>query len=185
MQEVNIVELQTSSYFYASKKLNESKQYPLQLTIGYMNQESELDLNELREKGLLVWDASLKGNQLTTGASNPEHMVKCVVYYGNAEFGHCCVGYAIGSYNNLEQCLEIDFIEKRCDGFEDLKHEFLPIIVSTLLFYASTLDRLMGLPVSKLAFVGPLPGALNSYERCGFEHIKNYRNGQDAMVKYR
>lgn len=183
MDESEIIKLQESTFFYAAKAINSKKKYPLQISLGYLNQESEQDLRELREKGLLSWDTSIKGSPFTTGSSNPEHMIKCVVYYGNAESGHCCVGYSLGSLNIQNSCLELDFIEKRCDGFLDLKGEFLPIIVVAMTFYANVLSKIRNIDVNKFALIGPLPGVVDYYREHGFEIIDNYRGEQTAMVR--
>lgn len=185
MDDSEIIKLQVSTFFHAAKEINLRKKYPLQISLGYLNQESEQDLRELREKNLLSWDTSLKGNPYTTGSTNPEHMIKCVVYYGNAESGHCCVGYCLGSYNSQNSCLELDFIEKRCDGFLDLKGEFLPIIINALTLYANVLTDIKGLEVNQFALVGPLPGVIEYYKKHGFEVIDKYRGEQMAMVRYK
>lgn len=185
MDENEIISLQGSTFFYAAKEINSKKKYPLQISLGYLNQESEQDLLELREKDLLSWDSSIKGSPYTTGSSNPDHMIKCVVYYGNAESGHCCVGYSLGSFNSQNNCVELDFIEKRCDGFSDLKREFLPIIVVAMTFYANVLSEISGIEVDKFALVGPLPGVIDYYKEHGFEVIESYRGEQMAMVRYK
>lgn len=183
MEESSLQDLQRDLFAYTAEKISE--ELPMNITLtAFPNDQAIRDLEELEGKRLLCWNFRMNSVKGMTPVSNPGHIVKCVAYYGNATKGYYCVGYAIGCVNGDNTALEVNLIEKRSDASHDLRNKFLPIIVDAFTAYALYLNHLGVAQIDTFALVGPIPGLLGYYKSKGFEHLKDYHIGVDAMVKY-
>lgn len=162
-----------------------SKELPLNITLTSALEDATLkDIQSLKEQNLIIWDFSMKAQPCMTPVSNPEHMIKCVAYYGDAVNGYYCAGYALGSISVDNTTIEINFIEKRKDASTDLCSKFLPIIVDAFTTYGLYLNSEGVTEISKFALVGPVPGVKKYYQEQGFELVPDYSYGMEAMIKY-
>lgn len=149
------------------------------------SKDAEDDLQNLYERKLLGWDFNMKASPIFGFVGNPEHMIKCVVYYACEDHRYKCIGYAVGSINEERGSVEIDYIEKRKDAPDDLRSKFLPIIVDAYASYALYLNKsIEGLQINEFAFINPLIDKFTFYQERGFEIVGNYSGGCAAAVKY-
>ncbi|MDF4307224.1 hypothetical protein P3697_08805 [Vibrio parahaemolyticus] len=170
-------------YIFSTVAEKHSENFPLRVTLANANEQARGDIQELRDKSLLIWDFNMKLVPYMTPVSNPEGMISCVVYYGDAENGWVCMGYALGCVNKEGTAVEITHVEKRCDAGADFKSKFLPIIVDAFSAYGLYLNHVQLAKVEKFAFVGPLPGVIEYYKQHGFEYVDDYL-GTDAVIKF-
>lgn len=158
---------------------------PLNITLTAAIEDVALkDIQTLKEQNLLFWDFSMKAQPYMTPVSNPEHMIKCIAYYGDGVNGYYCAGYALGSISSDGTTIEVNFIEKRKDASTDLCSKFLPIIVDALAAYGLYLNSEGLATITKFALVGPVPGVKAYYQEQGFELVPDYSYGMEAMIKY-
>jgi hypothetical protein len=183
MNKSETFELQHCVFVEVAKRLNERNQMPLKVTLGPMNETSQRDIDELKEKQLIGWDLSMKAHPLYPAVSNSEHVVTCIAYYGDAEKGYCCVGFALGSVNTQKQSIEIDFIEKRNDEFSDLNGKFLPLMVEAFTGYANILNQSYNFNINKFSLMNPVDNVLDYYNKLGFKIEEGYDSSAVAMVK--
>ncbi|WP_077337800.1 hypothetical protein [Vibrio ruber] len=161
-----------------------SQQFPLNLSLTTMKEAvTEQDLQDLKKKGLITWDLTLKVGKTTTPVSNPEHMVVCVAYYGDGIDGYYCAGYALGCISKDNSSLEINFIEKRKDASTDLCYQFLPIMIEAFTAYGLYLNQENMSSVDKIVLVGPIDGVKKYYKDQGFKLVSEYYKGEEAMIK--
>ncbi|KAB0292005.1 hypothetical protein KI743_06510 [Vibrio sp. D420a] len=160
-----------------------SKHLPMKLSLSLPNEQSKEDLQELKDKQLLAWDFNMKSIPYMSPVSNPQDMLSCIAYYGNAEVGYSCIGYALGCINESGTAIEVNFIEKRCDTGSDLKSKFLPVVVDAFASYGLYLNHTGNAKINKFVFVGPVPGVIHYYQEQGFEYTNDYL-GTDAVIKF-
>ncbi|WP_188009005.1 hypothetical protein [Grimontia hollisae] len=141
------------------------------------------DILALVDKKLLKWQFNLKANAATTAASNPEHMINSVVYYGEPVNGFACMGYAIGCVSKDGTAIEINFMEKRVDSGTEWCQQFLPLIVDAYAAYALYLNTIGSTNIDKLVFVGPVEGAKHYYTNKGLVYVPDY-NHSEAMIAH-
>ena len=183
MGEMPLQEIQEKLFSMSAMK--SSEELPSNITLTAAPDEQVLrDVQDLQAKRLIVWDFDLKSQRWTTPVSNPEHMIKCVAYYGDGVLGYYCVGYAIGCITADGKAVEVDFIEKRCDASDDLRSKFLPIIVDAFALYGLYLNKQGVTSVEKFILVNPVPDKVGYYKKHGFELVDDYLNGCSAMVKH-
>lgn len=171
---------------FSASAVRSSDKFPLTVTLSAVPEGSlaHSDLTELKEKGLIAWDLPLKASQYMTPVSNFEHMLQCVVYYGNAEKGRSCIGFALGCINKENTAIELNFIEKRSDAGDDFKSKFLPIIVDAFTLYALYLNEREDANISKFVIMGPLEQVIPYYKTSGFIYQNDYNgSGADALYK--
>lgn len=162
-----------------------SKKLPLNITLTSALEDITLkDIQSLKEKNLIIWDFSMKAQPSMTPVDNPDHMIKCVAYYGDAVNGYYCAGYALGSISTDNTTIEVNFIEKRKDASTDLCSKFLPIIFDAFTTYGLYLNSEGITQISKFALVGPIPGVKKYYMDLGFKLEADYSYGMEAMIKY-
>lgn len=182
MDQFALQEVQKEIFVYSA--MQSSKNLPGNITLDATQSENTfLDLQELQEKGLLTWDFKMKISSWGTIATNPNHAINCVAYYGNAENGYYCLGYAIGCITEDNTTVEVALIEKRNDASTDLEGQFLPIIFDAFSTYALYLNSEGETKISTFALVGPLPGVKKYYQENGFSYVEDYYKGSDAMLK--
>ena len=182
MAEMSQQEIQDALFSLSAKKSSDELPETLNLSAG-TDPQTIKDIQDLKDKGLIVWDFNMKSQLWMTPVSNPAGMIKCIAYYGNAVNGYYCVGYALGCINKEATAVEINFIEKRRDASVDLCSKFLPVIVDAVSTYALYLNSIEAAKISKFVLVGPVPGVRQYYQEQGFEYIEGYL-GSHAMVKY-
>jgi hypothetical protein len=168
---------------FSISAIQSSKKLPQTITLSAGDDQSMLDIDELKQKGKVCWDLVLKSKTWKQAVSNVEHMIKCVVYYGSGVDGYYCVGYALGCVNSEGTAIELNYIEKRNDASDDLKCNFLNIIVEAWLLYGLYLNQSGAANINKFALIGPLPGLRRYYHEQGFEWFEDYC-GTSAMVKF-
>ena len=78
MNQSEILELQHHVFNEVANKINEQNKLPLKITLGPMNETSKKDIEELKEKQLIVWDLPLKANPLLTPVSDSDHIITCM-----------------------------------------------------------------------------------------------------------
>jgi len=183
MDELSLEESQ--ELIFSNVGLEVSNRLPKNITLSAIPSERTLlDLQRLQDYGLITWDFNMKSSSWGTPVSNPEHMIKCVAYYGDGVDGYYCVGYAIGCINVENTTIEINFIEKRRNASEELKEKFLPIISDAFIAYRNFLNEFdVESHITKIALVGPIPGVQKYYAEQGFDYVNDYLWGSDAMVK--
>lgn len=176
---------QVKEQIFASVAEKHSENLPLKISLATTSAHTTQDIAELKEKELLVWDFNMKSIPCMSPVSNPDQMLSCIAYYGDAENGWVCIGYALGCISKDFQAIEVTHIEKRKDAGDDLKSKFLPVIVDAFVAYGLYLNHITSTRISKFVFVGPVPGVLDYYKQQGFEYIDDYSSsGSDAVVKY-
>jgi len=181
MDELSLQEVQKDIFAYSA--MQSSKLLPKNITLDATQSESTfLDLEELKNKGLLVWDFKMKSSSWSSVVSNPKHAINCVAYYGDAETGYYCLGYAIGCISEDQTLVEINFIEKRKDASAELDGKFLPVIIDAFASYALYLNKETEANISDFVLVGPLPGVKAYYQKAGFINVENYYKGADGML---
>ncbi|EKO3553633.1 hypothetical protein U2G54_000996 [Vibrio fluvialis] len=181
MASLSLSEIQ--DVIFASVAAEHSKRFDLKITMGVATEEALEDLDELRAHERLQWHANLKVGKNFSPASNPEHEITAVVYYGGPVDGYCCIGYALGCINAEGTAVEITHMEKRRDAGSEWCSKFLPLIVDAVTSYSLYLNSAKLANICKLALVGPLPGVRKYYQEQGFEYFADYLC-TDAMVKF-
>lgn len=188
LSESEISELQKVFFDEVSKSLQNSKKLPMTVTVGPMEEQSLRDLQELREKGLIAWDLELKCSPYMEFLPNQhEHRISCIVYYGNAEEGYCCIGFALGCFNFKTNAFELHFIEKRKDSGKDWERAFFPLIMGTFLAYIELINADFEGEINQFVIVTPLESVRRYYRGNGFELLTDKKYSKDydeVMVKY-
>lgn len=169
--------------FFAISATQSSIKLPETITLSAGNEQSMKDIDELKQRGKVSWDLVLKSQTWKQAVSNVEHIIKCVAYYGSGVDGYYCVGYALGCINAEGTAIELNYIEKRNDASEDLRANFLNVIVEAWLMYGLYLNQIGETKINKFALIGPLPGLKKYYQEQGFEWFEDYC-GTNAMVKF-
>ncbi|HIF9310971.1 TPA: hypothetical protein ACX6RK_003226 [Photobacterium damselae] len=183
MNDMSLIDIQEK--IFAMSAMKSSNELPSNITLmASPNEQSIRDIQDLHEKNLIKWDFGIKSSAWGTPVSNPGHIIKCIAYYGDAVLGYYCVGYAIGCINEEKQCIEIDYIEKRCDASVDLNSKFLPIIVDAFTLYGLYLKHKGVVDINKFALINPLENVRSYYLTQGFSFDENYSSGCNAMIKY-
>ncbi|WP_413113847.1 hypothetical protein [Thaumasiovibrio sp. DFM-14] len=175
----------TQDEIFVAVAENASEFLPLNITLTAAVDDVTLgDVQDLQKQGLIAWDFFMKSSPWMGAVTNPEHIIKCVAYYGDAVSGYYCAGYAIGCISTDKTAVEINFIEKRKDASADLRYKFLPIIVDAFLAYGLYLTSEGFAEVDKFVLIGPVEGVKKYYKEQGFTLIEDYSNGTEAMLKY-
>lgn len=169
---------------FSASALRSNETLPLKLVLDSVTNGSLAydDLSELQGKGLIVWDLAMKAAPYMTPVSNPNHIIECVAYYGTAENGRSCIGFALGCISEDGTAIELNFIEKRNDAGNDFKSKFLFIIVDAFSLYGLYLNEAEMAKITRFVLIGPLEHIVPYYKDSGFIHQQNYNGtGVDAM----
>ncbi|MGF1763515.1 hypothetical protein [Aliivibrio kagoshimensis] len=178
---LSLEEVQQALFSFSAKQSSERLPMNVSLKIDDGDDEVKKDLQRLIEEGKILWNYNMKSQIGFNPASNPDHLIRCVAYYGNKEMEYYCVGYVLGCVNKDGDAMEIDFIEKRSDASEDLRSKFLPIIVDAFATYGLYLNSRELANINKLVLVGPVEEVLSYYKRKGFNFSEDYK-GTTAMI---
>ncbi|WP_153446900.1 hypothetical protein [Vibrio algicola] len=182
--ELSLSEIQQAIFSMSAARSSDRFPLDIALEVANTNPLAMKDILELKGKGLISWDLSLKSQPFMDSVSNFDHMIECVVYYGNAEKGRCCIGFALGCVTEDKTAIELNFIEKRRDSGSELNSQFLLIIVDALSFYGLYLNNAGQANISKFVIVGPIEGIVPYYKTYGFEYVESYNSsGLDAMYR--
>lgn len=176
----------TQQALFSVSAAKSSDRLPLDIALDACDESSlaHRDLQELKDKGLIGFDFNLKSAPHMQYVSNPKHMINCVVYYGNAEKGRSCIGFAVGCVNKDVTAIELNCIEKRRDAGSELKYNFLPIVVDAFALYGLYLNEHGLANIDKFVIVGPIETVIPYYKNTGFVYVNNYNGlNVDAMYK--
>ncbi|MUK51101.1 hypothetical protein [Aliivibrio fischeri] len=183
-QTLSLTAIQQQLFSVSSTRSSEELPLDIALDVVDENALALKDVLELKEKGLIAWDLHLKSQPFMGYLSNFDHLIQCVAYYGNAEKGRCCIGFALGCINPEGTAIELYYIEKRKDSGDDLCSKFLPIIVDAFSLYGLYLNSIDLAKINKFVIVGPLDSVVPYYKESGFEYVENYSEMKvDAMFK--
>ncbi|EGR1512127.1 hypothetical protein D6089_09610 [Vibrio vulnificus] len=141
------------------------------------------DLLALQRRGKLSFSYDIKAQPWGSPVSALEHLVNSVIYYGEpVDLGYSCIGYVIGCVNDKRQAIEIYLMEKRNDAGSEWQHQFLPLVVDAYAAYGLYLNAFEGKKINKLVLVGPVQDVIKYYLDKGFRLVRDYADGEDAMV---
>lgn len=180
-ESYSLEDFQNKAFYEASSKFNEL--LPSNLCIGVGDSLALQDIEELKGRGLLIWDLRFKLQPFMECISNFEHKLLTVVYYGDGVIGRYCAGYALGCVNEGRKAVELNFIEKRSDASEDLHNMFLPAIYEAWTTYVYALNDLYNYDIEKFVLIGPIEGVRKYYRDSGFTFVDDYF-GSEAMVRH-
>ncbi|EQA4698956.1 hypothetical protein ACX3KM_002913 [Vibrio cholerae] len=181
MTGMSISEIQ--DVIFSSVAVEHSKFFDLKITMGTATEGALEDLDELKRHGVLMWHANLKVGVHFSPASNPNHEITLVVYYGGPVKGYCCIGYALGCVDSAGTAIEITHMEKRKDAGVEWCSKFLPLVIDAVVSYGLYLNSAKVANINKLVLMGPLQEVRKYYQKHGFEYYADYQN-TDAMVKF-
>lgn len=180
MESKSLQEIQETMLALSAQHSSEALPGRFTLALG-TNEAALEDVQALKDRKLITWDFSMKTHIAMTPVSNPEHMLSCVAYYGDAVLGFYCVGYAIGCISKDGTTIEIDFIEKRCDASDELRAKFLPLVIDAYATYGLYLNSKKVTTIDKIALISPVQGVIGYYKKQGYNYSEDYR-GTTAMI---
>lgn len=180
VKDFNIKEAQILIFKKVSEKLSSKLPNKINFTADFNEQTLE-DVYELQRTGKVPWDLPTKLQPFMGAITNYEHSISAVAYYGNKSKGYSCIGFFLGSFNEQNKAIELDYIAKRNDANHDLNRTFFPSTLDLITTYAQFLNQ-NKFDIKTIALIGALEYIVPYYKRYGFTYDNQYNHESENVL---
>ena len=172
MKDFDLMSAQVFVFEQVGKEISTKLPKDINFT-NNINEQTIQDLEKLNSEGKLGWNLPFKLAPFMNSISNYEHPVYSVIYYGDKQEGYSCIGFFLGCVNEEKNAIELNYIEKRNDAHDDLRHCFFASTNELLIAYASWLN-LHEFNINTIALIDTLEYIKPHYQKYGYKIDKTY-----------